>query len=238
MFNKRKSKSVRSLQRRDAPRSPYDKVLIVCEGEKTEPNYFNELVQFYKLSTANVKIDGSCDSSPRSVLERALELWESEISKRDPYDRVYCVFDKDSHETYQETLEKIKTLSKSHAETFYATRSIPCFEYWLILHFKYTTKPYSAKGKSSIGDEVLKDLISFMPGYKKGSKNVFSSLYDKLDFAKNNAQMTLKYAQENSTDNPSTCVHELVDYLQNLKNKNDKISETDKCLEINKCIES
>ena len=40
LFHKRKAKSAEQLERRKAKRSPYEKVLIVCEGEKTEPNYF------------------------------------------------------------------------------------------------------------------------------------------------------------------------------------------------------
>ena len=54
LFHKRKAKAADGLERRKAKRESYDKVLIVCEGEKTEPNYFNELINFYKLNTANV----------------------------------------------------------------------------------------------------------------------------------------------------------------------------------------
>ncbi|MGU9957110.1 MAG: hypothetical protein ACNYPI_05595 [Arenicellales bacterium WSBS_2016_MAG_OTU3] len=66
-FHKRKAKSDGQLGRRTAKRSPYEKVLIVCEGAKTEPNYFKGCIQFYKLNTANVEIDGAGGSSPKSV---------------------------------------------------------------------------------------------------------------------------------------------------------------------------
>ena len=81
LHHKRKAKAARALKRRASRRSSYDKVLIVCEGEKTEPNYFNELVHYYKLNTANVEIDGSCGSSPRSVLKRAEKLAKIEKLK-------------------------------------------------------------------------------------------------------------------------------------------------------------
>lgn len=215
LFHKRKAKVAINLGRRKAMRAPYDKVLIVCEGEKTEPNYFNELVEFYELNTANIEIDGSCGSSPRSVFERALALWETECSKGDSYDRVYCVFDKDSHTSFDETLARIA--STKPKEVFFSAISIPCFEYWLLLHFKYTTKPYSAAGKLSLGDQVVRDLKEMIPNYKKGNKAIFSLLANNLEFAKANAARSLAHAQDNFTDNPSTYIHELVEYLQNLK---------------------
>lgn len=215
LFHKRKAKAADRLKRRKAKRSPYDKVLIVCEGEKTEPNYFNELILFYKLPTANVEVDGTCGSSPKSVYERAIELWEAEDKRGDPYDRVYCVFDKDTHETYDETVKKIS--EHNPEDVFYTAVSVPCFEYWLLLHFKYTTRPYAATGKLSVGGEVLKELKEVMPDYEKGSNNIFLSLTRQIDFAKENAARALKYAKENHTDNPSTSIYDLIDYLQNLK---------------------
>ena len=71
LHHKRKAKAERELSRRKSKRSSYEKVLIVCEGEKTEPNYFNEQVNHYKLNSANVAVDGKCGSSPKSVFERA-----------------------------------------------------------------------------------------------------------------------------------------------------------------------
>ncbi|MBV1929528.1 MAG: RloB family protein [Gammaproteobacteria bacterium] len=215
LFHKRKAKAAGSLERRKSKRSSYDKVLIVCEGEKTEPNYFNELIQFYELNTANVAIDGICGSSPKSVFNRAIDLWQKEDQKGDPFDRVYCVFDKDSHETYEATISRVS--AQKPIDVFYAAVSIPCFEYWLLLHFKYTTKPYAETGTSSIGNEVLKELKGMIPEYAKGSNEIFSSLYPQLELAKKNAERSLQCANDNHTDNPSTRVHELIDYLQNLK---------------------
>lgn len=217
LFNKRKAKKVNSLERRKASRSSYNRVLIVCEGEKTEPNYFKELVQHYKLHTANVEVDGSCGSSPRSVFNRARELWEKEKRKGDPYDRVYCVFDKDTHETYEEALTNISR--KEYKDIFHATTSVPSFEYWLLLHYKFTTKPYAASGKHSVADEVINELREVMPDYSKGRRKVFSELFPHIEYAKKNAERSLMEASKNFTDNPTTLIHQLVDYLQNLKNR-------------------
>jgi hypothetical protein len=56
LHHKRKARDVRSFKRKRAKRAPYDMVLIVCEGEKTEPNYFWALVDDLQLNTANVVI--------------------------------------------------------------------------------------------------------------------------------------------------------------------------------------
>lgn len=215
LHHKRKAKAERELSRRKSKRSSYEKVLIVCEGEKTEPNYFNEQVNHYKLNSANVAIDGKCGSSPKSVFERAKELAQIEERRGDAYDRVYCVFDKDSHETYAQTLVDIDSFESN--SIFIAVTSVPCFEYWLLLHFQFSTKPYHASGKSSIADQVIKDLKMFIPHYSKGDDAMFTQLLDQLDFAKQNAIRANEAASNNHTDNPTTLVHELVEYLQNLK---------------------
>ena len=43
LFHKRKARTAELHRRRVARRAPYDRVLIVCEGAKTEPNYFKWL---------------------------------------------------------------------------------------------------------------------------------------------------------------------------------------------------
>jgi len=68
LFHKRKAKTERDLARRQAERLTYDRVLIVCEGSKTEPNYLRELIDCLELNTANVEVDGECGSSPISVV--------------------------------------------------------------------------------------------------------------------------------------------------------------------------
>jgi len=86
LFSKRKAKKVKQLQRAKECREPYDKVLIVCEGEKTEPHYLMALRDHLKLSQANIKIDPNSDSSPTSVVKYAKELIKE--SPKDPYDNV------------------------------------------------------------------------------------------------------------------------------------------------------
>ena len=215
LFHKRKAKVADNLRRKKAKRAQYAKVLIVCEGEKTEPLYFEDLVSENSLNSANVEIDGSCGSSPKSVFEHAVSLWEEEQRRGDPFDQVYCVFDKDTHQSYEETLTRIA--SQKPEDVFFATFSVPCFEYWLLLHFVYTTKPYTTTGATSCAEEAIKDLHKFMPNYNKGDTAIYATLKDQLSFAKENAERSLKHATSTHTDNPSTNIYELVDLLEKLK---------------------
>lgn len=215
LFKKRKARNAADLARRRARRDPYAKVLIVCEGQKTEPHYFTELRTHYKLNSANVEVCGDCDSSPISVIEFAKERYQTERKVGDPFDKVFCVFDKDHHESYQRTLDVIRRATPKG--TFVAVPSVPCFEYWLLLHFGYTARPYHGITGKSVCRQVTADLKTHLPNYAHGMKGLFGRLLPRLKAAKEYASRTLKQANEAGTDNPSTKVHELVNFLQHIK---------------------
>ncbi|VAW44700.1 hypothetical protein MNBD_GAMMA04-1585 [hydrothermal vent metagenome] len=102
-------------------------------------------------------------------------------------------------------------------EQFEAITSVPCFEYWLLLHFNYITHPYCKTENKSICEKVIQELKCYLPDYEKGISGVFSELLDKMDGAIASSKGVLAEANRNETDNPSTHVHELVEYLKNLK---------------------
>ncbi len=131
------------------------------------------------------------------------------------FDRVYCVFDKDTHRSYQPALDVIA--SAAPKETFYAITSVPCFEFWLLLHFAYTTPPFcgTAGGKSA-GDRVIDELLKHLPAYTKGGKGIFTQLIDQLPRAIRNSEAVLRTLEQDGTDNPGSLMHELVKYLQGL----------------------
>ncbi|MCF6262104.1 MAG: RloB family protein [Xanthomonadales bacterium] len=219
LFHKHKAKQARNLERKRAKRAAYDRVLIVCEGEKTEPNYFQGLCDYYRLNSANIEICGDCGSAPINVVERAKELYRAEKRSGIPFDRVYCVFDKDSHRTYEAALQAVNN-AKPKA-TFFVVNSIPCFEFWLLLHFTYTTSPFcGTESSNSAGDQVLDRLRKYIPSYAKGNHGCFDLLIDQLPQAMENSKRALHSANENGTDNPTTLVHELVEYLQGLGSTN------------------
>lgn len=215
LFHKRKAKKASELARRKARRAPYAKVLIVCEGERAEPYYFNDLKDHYGLNSANVEVCGDCGSDPLSIVAHAKQRYREEKDAGDAFDKVYCVFDKDAHANYMQGIDAIRGAAPKGV--YVAITSVPCFEYWLLLHFSYTTNPYNALPGNSACNQVLTDLKGHMPGYAKGNHDTFTALVGQLDFAKNNAIRALKTAEANHTDNPTTLVHELVEFLKNIK---------------------
>jgi len=210
LFEKRKKRLAASLKRSRAKRESYDTVLIVCEGEKTEPYYFEDLRDELKLNSANVEITGDTKgSSPITIVDYGLKQFGE-------YDRIYCVFDKDRHDSYKQALDKIRRQKPSKTCTIKAITSVPCFEFWILLHFRMTTRNF-ATSSGSICAQVISELKKFIPEYEKGTLGVYLQLKDKLPTAIKNAREVAKYCQQAGTDHPSTQIAELVIYLQNLK---------------------
>ncbi len=216
LFHRRKAKTAHDLARKKSNRSRYDRVLIICEDSKTEPNYLREIVDFLKLNSANIEVDGSCGSSPISVVKYSKKRYLEEKKKENPFDRVFCVFDKDSHSSYERALNEI--LNAKPKKVFQAINSVPCFEYWLLLHFKFSTKPFTAIGRKSACDHLIQELKKEFPDYSKGDSGIYQKLMDKTHQAIKNSKRSLFFAQKSGTDNPTTKLHELVEYLHQLKN--------------------
>lgn len=205
----KKGRLKRHLRRKKPSIMPYDRVLVVCEGSKTEPQYLNELLSHCRLSTANIEVLGA-GVDPVSLVKRALKRARLEIRGGDPFDRVYCVFDRNSHANFHQASD----MARHHKMRL--ARSWPCFEFWLLLHFRYMRSPYSAQGQRSPGQICVSDLSSVHAGYSKGGGGAFLHLLPKLDSAIQNARQTRVDAQRTGEDNPSTEFHELVEYLQSL----------------------
>lgn len=216
LFHKRKRRLAASLKRQKAKRAPYDRILIVCEGAKTEPNYLKEIRDTYRLSTANIEICGEeCGSDPRSVVNYAID----KFNRDQDYNKVYCVIDRDKHATFDAAIDKLRQTRLGKGTPFTSIISVPCFEFWLLLHFAYTTRQFCAPGATSNCDLVIRELNkpSRIPDYRKGALNIFSLTKGRLPNAIKNAKRLKQHNHSAGTDNPTTDLHELVEYLINLK---------------------
>ena len=215
LFHKRKQRVAASLKRKKARIAPYDRVLIVCEGAKTEPNYFKEIRDAYRLSTANKEICGEeCGSDPLSVVNYAIRKFREDKD----YDRVYCVLDRDKHATFDAAIDKLGQTRLGKDVVFKAITSEPCFEFWLLLHFGYTTRQFCAPGNASNCELVISELNNrkLIPGYKKGASNIFDLTKRMLSDAIKHAQQLQKHNHAVGSSHPATNMHELVEYLISL----------------------
>lgn len=207
--------------RKKGNKKPYPRVLIVCEGKKTEPYYFRGLKNYLRLSSANIEIVGE-GATPIRIVARAEKFRQEEQKVGNPFDEIFCVFDKDKHADYDKTvriLEKKSSARESDTRWWTPITSVPAFEYWLLLHYecKKTPYPYEGVGNKSAGKMVTQDLKKHVKGYKKNDKRIFEKFQNRLEQAKKNAKESLTATQKAGTDNPSTKVHLLVDFLQKIK---------------------
>ena len=163
--------AARDLRRRAARRQPAERVLIVCEGAKTEPLYLNEIRQQLRLPSANVQALPAGDGTePLRIVEYAEVIFtrgrrELGIHARS-FDRVAAVFDRDEHRTYHDALAKAAALNQRLVNDhkvkvpFEAVASVPCFELWLLLHFEDVRAPLRR-------NDALQRLRAHLPGYAK-----------------------------------------------------------------------
>lgn len=199
-------------------RKPFARVLIVCEGKKTEPYYLKELVRDLRVATTTFSIIPE-GGDPSAIVERAIVSAESDGE----YDYVFCVFDRDTHEWYAAACSRCraKKLLKEDGTQIHlvAITSNPSFEYWLLLHLAPTTKPYKVAGKKSSGAQALADFAKVYKAqlkgrYEKGTTGVYASLREKLD----DAIVYSNRANRAGLDNPHTLMGALVLAMRKIAN--------------------
>ncbi len=204
----------RSLKRKLTVREHCPRILIICEDTKASPNYFNELRKFYGLHSADINIVPSKKSSPQDLADFAKKLSQEAAHAKNEYVHVFCVFDRDSHERFDDACQKVK----SNAHIF--ARSWPCFEYWLSLHFKYNRRPFAKSSTKSASEVCESDLKKkHHPNYKKGDLDCLKIYMDtsKLETAVKNGKKSRQDAQKDNSNNPSTEVHKVVECLMNIR---------------------
>ena len=201
----------RKAQRRKS-RQIVCKILIVCEGAKTEPNYF-EAFKTFNGGTIVYDIDvRGLGQNTTDVVDKAIEL----KSKGD-YDRVWAVFDKDSFSANKFNGAIIKAQNNGIGCAW----SNEAFELWYLYHFmNRVTAMNRTEYKQAISEAVNRS-----PQYKKRkvyeyAKNdkdnyrimtTYGSMENAIRFAE--AKSRDYTDQRYATHNPCTMVFKLVRQL-------------------------
>lgn len=123
------------------------------------------------------------------------------------YDQAFCLIDVDFPDRIRkEQLSKAYSLAKKNGITILLSN--PTFEIWPILHFEYTSKPFSSNR------EVVNRLKQHIEDYDK-STNLFPLLSSSEKEAIENAQRLRSEHVDYELDNPSTEMDKLIEILLN-----------------------
>lgn len=219
LFKKRR-RHRRERKENAKKRAPY-RYLIVCEGGRTEPNYFEGIKNRINAKYSNSvrveeKIEIDIEGTGRSAID-LVNYTEYMINRSVmPYGNVWVIFDKDDN-TDQDFNDDI---NRAHSKGYKTGWSNEAIELWFLLHFEYMNTGIT---RQQYYDKLTKHFKQFgIEKYEKNMKDIFELLMDKgcLDEAIKRAERLLKMHEEKrnirskAKMNPATTVFELVKELR------------------------
>ncbi|MBL8632990.1 MAG: RloB domain-containing protein [Myxococcales bacterium] len=222
------TKKAESLARKQqqVPKSalaaPGDAFLIVTEGTVAEPHYFEQLRRRLLLSLVHVRVTPGDSSDPRQVIQTAARLATEQVrgakrgtlplSEPEMFDHVFAVIDADVAVRQKHWNDVVQLAS---ARKVQLVPSMPCFEFWLLLHLGYTTRTDLVDGdaaksalKQALGCEYAKNASTI--------RSAIDTLLSKWRDAMVSAERVQKLHDAAATPapaNPSTEVWRLVQAL-------------------------
>jgi hypothetical protein len=197
-----------------------DSFLIVTEGEVTEPTYFDQFRRALHLSAVKVVVRPGDASDARQVIETAARLAQRQIDRatrgvlaiNEPtkFDQVWAVLDTDVPERKRIWPDIVALAGQRNVRL---AASTPCFEFWLLLHRRYTTAPLrngdaaKAAVHAEIGDYSTNQEIA---------RNAIAQILPSWPDAVVHAGRVRRYHRDAASDppaNPSTEVDRLATAL-------------------------
>lgn len=192
------------------------RILIVCEGEKTEPSYFEN---FKKINNESFVYEVECQGggiNTMTVVKKAIELRDKAPI---PYDSVWAVFDKDDFppKSFNGAIIKAK------ANNINVAWSNEAFELWYLYHFNNRITAMSRSNYQKAISEAVNRSGKWKSKnayrYAKNDSHNYSIMttYGNQDNAiKWAKEQHLQYTDERyANHNPCTTVYQLVIQLLN-----------------------
>ena len=240
---KKKRGPLVNSERKQGTRDQIVRFLIVCEGKKTEPNYFRALIDDCKSQNNGAKIDrqrtkvslvtkiGEGAVGTGNLVNKAKKL-KDEYKRKNQihFDRVWLVFDKDEFPDFNKAIEDAKK------EKMNCAWSNGAFELWFLLHFQNgfegKCKDYVNKIESILKKKLKKTDFS----YEKNDEDFYQILQEHGDeeqaIKRARKLREIRGKEKNyATHNPRTEVDLLVDELRHPEKALDKIEKTRKARE-------
>lgn len=184
-------------------RLPRPRILIVCEGAKTEPNYF------LAFKVTNDVVGAGVETL--RVVEEAQRLNESD----GPFDQIWCVFDRDSFpaDNFDNAIHKVQSMVDRGFRVAYSNEA---FELWYVLHFEFLHAALSR-------EDYIKKLDGHLKRpYTKGDPGIYDALQQL-----GNEERAMGWAEKLKTAHapetppsrccPKTTVHHLVRELRGIQ---------------------
>ena len=202
-----------SKKRKENVREKLVRFLIVCEGTKTEPHYFEALIKNYISTVREVTIEGEGRATV-ALVDRTLEI-KQELERKNAmsFDRVWVVFNKDDFDDFNDAIKKANKLG------FHSAWTNEAFELWYYLHFEYLDTGIGRADYIKKLEEAFKEKLGDSHfEYKKGNPDIYSLLqqYGREDLAKRFAQQLrgLYTGTDYAAHKPCTMVDKLVEELE------------------------
>lgn len=155
---RRKFPKTPKLARRKPLCSPKLKLVVVCEGEKTEPKYLDDFTKDYNNHLVEVKIipkGGAPVTLVKKAIEFKKELERTARRTKNSFDQrfqVWGLFDVDEHPN----IPQAKDLARGNDIALGISN--PCFELWGLLHIRNHDAPIHRH-------DLQRLLGQEMPGY-------------------------------------------------------------------------
>lgn len=188
-------------------KEPKVSIRIYCEGEKTEPYYFQAIRDEIKSTSIHIVAEGFGEATT-TLVDRIIAAKEQR-SRTDEQTEWWAVFDRDSHFGFN------KAVRDAEANQINVAYSNESFELWLLLHFNLCG--------SALTRNILKSKLKECMGghYEKGDKTTYSRLKNREAAAIRNARsLERTHTSEGSLlpedRNPSTTVYKLVERLRSI----------------------
>lgn len=179
-------------------------ILIATEGKnKTERNYFREFNK--SIKDCSIIFSEGNNTDPVNIVHDALNSADKKGLESQNGDSIFAVFDTDFKKESQILVAR-KLAERNGVEIILSN---PCFEVWLLLHFRYSTHGYQSN------NEVIKELNYVWPEYRKNIDS-FQQLRNRCEDAIENAGRLKRFHNETKGTklvercNPSTDVDKLV----------------------------
>lgn len=195
--------------------------LIVCEGEKTEPNYFKSLKEKLPIGVVDYLVIEGEGKNTLTLVEETIKIRERKEKGMNgrKFDHTWAVFDRDS---FPETnFDNAINKGEQQRRKVNCAWSNEAFELWYLLHLEFVNVPMTREDYKPRIEQWLTERTGLPFKYAKNRADMYDILQKygneerAIEWAKSldSQYGDLRYA----THNPNTKLYVLVSQLNKLK---------------------